>query len=344
MKLRSRWRRWLPVIVALSVAVVASGVLVVTSKEPEAKTLIVYNGRSHYGGEAAFKAFTRETGIKVTLFGGDAQTLHDRLKSEGTRTPADLLVTVDGANLWRAKSEGLLAKVNSAAIDKAVPASLRDSDGFWTAISTRVRTPMRSTARVAEGAVRSYEDLGDPQWKGRLCLRTSTSIYNQSLVADLIAKRGAAAAEALLRSWMANEPRIVANDVELLNALNDGRCDVGLANHYYLARILKKTPDFAVAPAFPVDDAEGAHANFSGVGVVKASDRRADAIKLMEFLVQREAQISIGEQGEFPANPDVEPIAVVRPWRSVKLDPIDAEGAARDGAAAVALMQKVGWA
>jgi len=315
---------------------------VITSGDSD-DALVVYNGRSHYGGEEAFADFTRVTGIKVELFGGDAQTLHDRLKSEGDDTPADLLVTVDGANLWRAKDEGLLEEVDSPTIAEHVPASLRDPDNTWTAISTRVRTPMRSTERVPDGVVRTYEDLGDPRWKGRLCLRTSNSIYNQSLVADFIVKRGEAATEALLRTWISNGPRILGNDIEVLNALEDGRCDIGLTNHYYLARILTKTPAFRVAPAFPVDDPRGAHANLSGVGVVKATDRRADAVRLMEFLVQREAQVSIGEMGEFPANPEVEPIEVVRPWRDVKLDPIDAEGAGRHAADAVALMQKVGW-
>ncbi len=342
MELRSPWRRWLPAIIALVVAVLAAGALVLASGDSDA-ALVVYNGRSHYGGEDAFAAFTRDTGIKVTLFGGDAQTLHDRLKSEGDDTPADLLVTVDGANLWRAKNEGLLQPVESAIIARSIPATLRDPDNTWTALSTRVRIPMRSTERVTDGAVRSYENLGDPRWKGRLCLRTSNSIYNQSLVADLIAKRGEAATEALLRSWMSNQPRILGNDIAVLDAVDDGRCDVALTNHYYLARKLQTNPDFKVAPAFPVDDAAGAHANVSGVGVVKTTDRRADAVKLMEFLVQREAQTDIAEMGEFPANPDVQPIAVVRPWRQVKLDPINAEGAGEHAAEAVALMQKVGW-
>jgi iron(III) transport system substrate-binding protein len=341
-ELRSPWRRWLPAIVALVVAVLAAGALVLASRDSD-EALVVYNGRSHYGGEDAFKAFTRETGIKVKLFGGEAQTLHDRLKSEGDDTPADLLVTVDGANLWRAKNEGLLQPVESATIARSIPAALRDPDNTWTALSTRVRIPVRSTERVPDGVIRSYDDLGDPRWKGRLCLRTSNSIYNQSLVADLIAKRGEAATEALLRTWVSNQPRILGNDIAVLNAVDDGTCDVALTNHYYLARKLKANPAFKAAPAFPVDDAAGAHANLSGVGVVKASDRRADAVKLMEFLVQREAQTAIAELGEFPANPDVEPIEVVRPWREIKLDPIDAEGAGEHAADAVALMQKVGW-
>ncbi|MDP1795679.1 MAG: extracellular solute-binding protein [Acidimicrobiales bacterium] len=339
--LRSPIRRWLPVIIALVVAVVAAGVLVVTSGESD-DAVVVYNGRSHYGGEEAFAAFTRETGIKVKLFGGDAQSLHDRLEGEGANTKADLLITVDGANLWRAKNAGFLLAANSTVIDDAIPATLRDADHMWTALSTRVRTPMRST-KVAADAVPTYESLGDPKWKGKLCLRTSTSIYNLSLVADFIAKRGEAATEALLRSWMANKPKILGNDVEVLNAINRGRCDVGLANHYYLARQLLKNSSYRVAPAFPTAEPAGVHANLSGAGVVKYTDRKADAVKLLEFLVQREAQEAFAEQGEFPANPDVEPIEVVAEWRDVKLDPINSEAAGKDGKAAVRLMRKVGW-
>jgi iron(III) transport system substrate-binding protein len=210
-------------------------------------------------------------------------------------------------------------------------------------VSTRVRTIVRSTERVAADAVDSYADLADPKWKGRVCLRTSNNIYNQSLVADLIAKRGEAAAEELLRSWMANDPRIFGNDVQIINAIKADECDLGLVNHYYLVRQLKEDADLPVTPAWPEQAGDGAHANLSGAGVVKATDRREDAIRLLEFLTQRAAQEAIAENGEFPANPDVDPIDLVMPWRDVKLDPIDSPGAAEHAADAVALMQRVGW-
>ncbi|HEX8103887.1 MAG TPA: extracellular solute-binding protein [Solirubrobacteraceae bacterium] len=337
-------RRWWAVL-ALAVAIVgATGVLLASAGGAD-NALVVYNGRSHYGGEEAFAAFTRETGIKVKLFGGEAETLHQRLKSEGARTPADVLVTVDGANLARAKQEGLLRPVRSAAIDRAVPAGLRDPDGTWTALSTRVRTPMVSTERVGAGAVRSYEDLGDARWKGRLCLRTSNNIYNQSLVADFIAKRGAARTERLLRSWMANDPTILGSDVDVLKAIAADRCDAGLTNHYYLARMLKDDPEFPVAPAWPDQGAgrPGAHANLSGAGVVAASDRPEQAQKLVEFLVEREAQEAIAANGEFPANPRVPPAAHIRRWAGIRTEPIDVPGAAAHAQDAVALMAKVGW-
>src|SRR5829696_7245707 len=316
MNRRTLLRRWSPAILLAVALVGATGVLLASAGDSD-DALVVYNGRSHYGGEGAFEAFTKETGIRVKLFGGEAEALHQRLKSEGAGSPADVLVTVDGANLWRAKDEGLLTPVRSRVIDAAIPASLRDADGQWTALSTRVRTPMRSTERVPAGAVRSYEDLGDARFRGRLCLRTSNNIYNQSLVADLIAKRGAAATEKLLRSWMANAPRILGSDVDVLKAIAAGRCDVGLTNHYYLARLLKDDPRFPVAPAWPDQQGDGAHANLSGAGVVRTTDRRAEAVRLLEFLVQREAQQEIAENGEFPANPRVPVAEHIRSWPRV---------------------------
>jgi iron(III) transport system substrate-binding protein len=339
---KSALRRWWPALAVALASLIAAGVLLASAGDAD-DALVVYNGRSHYGGEEAFAAFTRETGIEVKLFGGDAEALHQRLKSEDGDTPADVLVTVDGANLARAEDEGLLLPVRSDVIAGTIPAKLRAGDGTWTALSTRVRTPMRSTERVPAGAVRSYEDLGDPRWRGRLCLRTSNNIYNQSLVADMITKRGEAAAERLLRTWMANRPRILGSDVEVLKAIAADRCDVGLTNHYYLARELAANPDFPVAPAWPDQDAAGAHANLSGAGIVKATDRRDDAVRLVEFLVGREAQRAIAENGEFPANPKVPPAPSIRDWAGVKTDPIDVQGAGRHARDAVALMSEVGW-
>jgi len=305
--------------------------------------VVVYNGRSQYGDEQAFKAFEEQTGLDVELRGGTAPELFERLRREGAETPADLLVTTDLANLWRAKEAGLLEPVTTPALQGNVGEGLSDSDGAWWGLSTRIRTPMRSTSRVPADAITSYEDLGDPRFRGRLCLRTSNNEYNQSFVADRIAKQGEAETEELLRAWMANQPRILGSDVDVLDAINAGRCDVGLTNHYYLGRELAENPRFAVTPAWPDQDGAGAHTNLSGVGLVKGSEHRAAAIQLMEFLTAREAQESIVENSEFAANPEVAPAQHIRDWAGVKTDPIDVEGAGPALAKAVALMQRVGW-
>jgi iron(III) transport system substrate-binding protein len=304
---------------------------------------VVYNGRSQYGDEKAFSSYEKQTGQSVELRGGTAPELFERLRSEGDDTPADLLVTTDLANLWRAEEAGMLEPVRSRTLEQQVPERLRDAQGAWYGLSVRIRTPMRSTERVAADAVTDYADLGDPQFKGKLCLRTSNNEYNQSLVADRIAKHGAAATEKLLRGWMANEPKILGSDVDVLEAIAAGRCDVGLTNHYYLGRLLKDEPGFPVAPAWPDQDGAGAHANLSGVGLVKGAEHRKNAIALMEHLTAPEAQRDIVENSEFAANPDVPPAEHLRAWADVKLDPIDVEQAGRRLPEAVALMQTVGW-
>src|SRR5215204_7606919 len=304
--------------------------------------VVVYNGRSQYGDEAAFKSFEDATGKRLELRGGTAPELFERLRSEGSETPADLLVTTDLANLWRAKEAGLLAPVSTPALERQVPEQWRDPDGDWWGLSLRIRTPMRSTS-VDPELVQSYEDLGSPRWKGKLCLRTSNNEYNQSLVADMLAKRGPGETRALLESWMANEPQILGSDVDVLEAIAARRCDVGLTNHYYLARILADDPDFPVAPAWPDQDGAGAHANLSGVGLVKGSAHVADATSLMEHLTSPEGQREIVANGELATNPDVAPAPHIADWADVKLDPIDV---ARAGALlpdAVRLMQDVGW-
>jgi iron(III) transport system substrate-binding protein len=304
--------------------------------------VVVYNGRSQYGDEKVFEQWEDATGKSLELRGGTAPELFERLRSEGDGTPADLLVTTDLANLWRAKEAGLLRPVSTDRLEAQVPEDLRDPDGAWWGLSVRIRTPMRSTAVPAD-SVTSYEDLGDPQWRGKLCLRTSNNEYNQSFVADRIVKHGAAGTEKLLRSWMANDPQILGSDVDVLDAIAAGRCDVGLTNHYYLARELKEKPDFPVTPAWPDQDGAGAHTNLSGVGLVKGAEHRADAIRLMEFLTDREAQETIASNGEFAANPDVPPAAHIRDWAGVKTDLIDVDRAGRALPQAVALMQEVGW-
>ena len=337
--IRMRWP--LPVAAVVLIAVIAGWSVVSSGDDGDA--LVVYNGRSHYGDEQVFSDFEELTGVDIVLRGGTGPELYERLRSEGEDTPADLLITTDLANLWRADDAGLLADVDTPALEANVPAPLHDPGGAWWAVSTRLRVPVVSTERVDEGAVTSYEDLGDPRYRGRTCLRTSNSEYNQSLVADMIAKRGPDATEALLESWMANDPQILNSDGELLAVIAAGDCDVGLSNHYYLGRALEEDPDFPVAPAWPDQDGAGAHANVSGVGLVQWTDHREDAIALMEYLTSPPAQEEIVSRSEFAANPAVPPEEDIRDWADVKIDPIAVEEAGPLLDDAVALMAKVGW-
>src|SRR5918998_4976928 len=339
----SRWTRRRIGLLAGAVLIAIALLAVAAVALGGSADVVVYNGRSQYGDEQAFEAFEDETGLEVELRGGTAPELFERLRREGDETSADLLVTTDLANLWRAKQAGVLEPVDTPALRDNVGERLHDPDGAWWGISTRLRVPMRSTERVPESALTTYEDLGDPRFRGRLCLRTSNNEYNQSFVADRIAKRGEAETEELLRSWMANQPQILGSDVDVLDAIAAGRCDVGLTNHYYLGRMLKDNPRLAIAPVWPDQDGAGAHANVSGVGLVKDAEHREAAVRLMEFLTAREAQEAIVSNSEFAANPDVQPPGHIRGWDDLKTDPIDSEKAGPALPAAVALMQRVGW-
>ena len=341
--IQSRRGRRLAGLTLVLAVLAAVGALALASAGGDEDALVVYNGRSHYGGEAAFKRFERETGIKVKLLGGDAAELHERLVSEGKDTPADVLVTVDAANLWRAKDAGLLRPENLPALRLNAPAALRDPAGEWFAVSRRVRTVVRSPERVPAGAVKTYADLGDPRWRGKVCLRTSNNVYNQSFVADMLVKRGPERTEAMLRRWMANDPRILGSDVEVLKAIERGDCDLGLVNHYYLGRELEEDPRFPVAPVWVEQQGRGVHTNLSGAAVVKSSDRRAQAARLVAYLTEPRQQRDLAEKSEFPANPRVPPPAHIRKWTGFKTDPMDVAAAGREHDAAVRLMARVGW-
>jgi iron(III) transport system substrate-binding protein len=325
----------------LLVAIVA--VVIVTSGSSEDE-IVVYTARSHYGEEEPFREFARDRGKDLRLFGGSASELYERLKSEGDRTRADVLITVDAANLWRAKEAGLLQEVSSDVLQHNVPADLRDPDGQWFGLTLRARTIMRSTDRVDDDEVPTYASLGDPRWQGELCLRSSTSEYNVSFVADRIAKDGEGETEEMLRRWMENDPEILGSDADVLDAIADGRCDVGLANSYYLGRELEEDADFPVAPVWADQDGRGTHVNLSGFGVVRDAEHRDDAVALLEFLsAQPQQEVFVQSNHEFGVDPDVTPTPELERFGDFKRDPIDVDGAGEHLEDAVRLMNEVGW-
>jgi iron(III) transport system substrate-binding protein len=318
------------------------GVVLATSGGGDGLT--IYTARSHYGDERPFDTFAADTGDDLTLFGGSAPELFERLSSEGDQTEADLLVTVDAANLWRAEQAGLLMPLRSAAVERNVPADLRDPDGEWFGITTRARTIMRSTERVEEGEASTYADLGDPRWRDRLCLRSGTSEYNVSFVADRIAKDGEAETREMLERWMANDPEILGSDVDVLNAIADGDCDVGFTNSYYLGRELEEDPDFPVAPVWADQDGRGTHVNLSGIGVVAATDDREGARELVEYLTSPEQQRTFAANNhEFPVGDPADTTEEITQFGEFKRDPIDVAGAGAQLETAVQMMSEVGW-
>ena len=299
------------------------GVIVATSGT-SSDELVIYSARSHYGEEEPFERFAKDTGNDLRLRGGSASELYERLRSEGDDTPADILITVDAANLWRAKEAGLI-----------------DS---WKPLTLRARTIMRSTERVKAGEVTTYEGLGDPRWKGRLCLRSGTSEYNLSFVADRLAKDGRAATERMLRRWMANDPDIRGSDTDVLNAIADGDCDVGLTNSYYLGRELEEDSDFPVTLEWADQQGRGTHVNLSGLGVVRGTDQPETARRLIEFLLEpRQQEVFAQNNHEFPVVEGAQPSPEIARFGDFKRDPIDVDGAGARLKEALNLMDEVGW-
>jgi iron(III) transport system substrate-binding protein len=318
-------RRLLAIVIGGTVLLVAAfvGVVLATSGS-SSDELVLYSARSHYGEEKPFEDFAKEKGIDLTIRGGSASELYERLRSEGSNTPADVLITVDAANLWRAREAGII-----------------DS---WKPLTERARTIMRSTERVGPNDVTTYEGLGDPRWKGKLCLRSGTSEYNVSFVADRLAKDGRAATEQMLRRWMANDPKIFGSDTDVLEKIADGDCDVGLTNSYYLGRELEEDPDFPVAPVWADQDGRGTHVNLSGLGVVRSSDRPEEARELIDYLRQpAEQEIFAQNNHEFPVVRGAKPSKEIAQFGTFKRDPIDVSGAGERLDEALKLMDEVGW-
>jgi iron(III) transport system substrate-binding protein len=306
--------------------------------------VIVYSARSHYGQEPAFEAFTRKTGIQVKIFGGNSSELFERLRAEGDKTPADVLVTVDAGNLWNAARAGLLSRVDSPELQANVPAHLRDPENQWFGLTMRARTIMYNTKKVRPEALSTYEALGDSKWKGRICLRTSSYIYNQSFLATMIKRHGEARTEAIVRGWVANQPILINSDTKILEAIAAGQCDVGIANTYYLARILAKDPSFPVAPFWANQQTTGTHVNISGAGVTAHAKNRANAVKLIEFLSSPEAQQMFADSNfEYPVNPQAAVHPLIARWGKFKQDDINVAAAGEFQAAATRLADRAGY-
>jgi len=310
-----------------------------------ADTLVVYSARNEQLIKPVFDAYTRETGVEVVFTTGDAAVLIERLAAEGRNSPADVLLTVDAGELWNASERGLLQPVKSAVLEKNVPAHLRDPAGRWFGLSMRARTLAYSPKRVDPATLSTYEALAAPAWKGRLCLRTSKKVYNQSLVATMIAAQGEAATERIVRGWVANlATDVFANDTQLLEAIAAGQCDVGIVNTYYFGRILKERPDFPVKLFWANQGEGGVHVNISGAGIAKHSRRTAAATRFLEWLSGNAAQTHFaGVNLEFPVNPQAAVDPLVKSWGSFEPSLINVAEAGRLQPAAVRLMDRAGY-
>jgi iron(III) transport system substrate-binding protein len=307
--------------------------------------LVVYSERKEPLIQPIFERYTAETGVRVRWLTDAAPVLIERIAAEGANRRADLFMAVDAGSLWQAAERGLLQPLASAALEAAVPAHLRDPQGRWVGLSLRARTIVHSTERVQPDELTTYAALAEPQWRGRLCLRSSKKVYNQSLTAMLIERLGVAETERILRGWVANLATApFADDTLLAQAIAAGQCDVGIINTYYLARLQQDTPGFAVAVAWPDQDAAGVHVNISGAGVVAGSSNAHAAQALLEWLASDEVQQQFAALNlEYPVRAGVAIDPLVAGWGEFRPDPVNVAVAGARQAEAVQLMDRVGW-
>lgn len=311
----------------------------------ETRELVVYSARKYQLVEELFREYARLRGVEVKFVTDDGAPLVARLRAEGRNSPADVLMTVDAGDLWRAQSAGLLRPVASRTLEANIPAHLRDPGGRWFGLSLRARTIAYARERVRPDELSSYAALGDPKWKGRLCLRSGKHVYNQSLVAILIAEHGEAEAERIVRSWIGNLATApFSNDTLLLEAIAAGQCDVGIVNSYYLGRLQAERGGFPVALHWADQAGAGVHVNISGAGVTRFSRNPDEARRFLEWLSSPEVQARFaGANYEYPANPAVAPPAAVAAWGPFKQNVINVGRAGELQPAAVRLMDRAGW-
>lgn len=311
----------------------------------QAKELVVYSSRQEHLIKPVFELYTEQTGVKINYITDSEAPLMARLRAEGANTPADMFITVDAGNLWQAEQMGLFRAVKSDVIEGNIPSQYRAESGQWTGLSLRARTIVYSTERVDPADLSTYEALADDEWKGRLCLRTSKKVYNQSLVATMIETLGEERTTEVVKGWVGNlETPVFSNDTSLMEAIDAGQCDVGIVNTYYFGRLHKDNPDVKVALFWPNQDDRGVHVNISGAGVTQHTKQPEEAIKFLEWMTTPEAQrIFADVNQEFPANESVEPSDEVAAWGDFKKDTINVEVAGRRQPEAVMLMDRERW-
>ncbi len=320
-----------------------------------AKEVNLYTSRHYDSDDALYQKFTDKTGIKVNVISGKGKALMERLASEGTSSPADVFITVDAGNLWKVQKDGMFQSINSSMVDNIVPANLRGPNNEWVGIAKRSRVmyynPVTVSSDEMEGL--SYEDLSDPKWKGRVAIRSSGNMYNQSLVSSLIANHGVDATEAWAKDFVGNLARKPeGNDRAQIMAVANGEADIAVANSYYIGLMLsgKKGEEQQSAATkvelhFPGQNGRGAHINVSGAGLLKNAPNKGNAVKFIEFLLTDEAQSHIvNNTYEFPMREGVAPSDLIAQFGSgFKEDQTAVASYGEFNPEAVKLMDRAGW-
>ena len=317
----------------------------------QAQEVNVYNSRHYNSDKAIYEAFTAKTGSKVNVIEGNHDELIQRMKSEGTGSPADLFITVDAGRLALAARDGLLAPAKSKTLDEVVPAHLRNPDGMWYGLSTRARILVYAKDRLKPEDLKDYEDLAKPFLKGRVLTRSGTHPYNLALTASLVAANGEAKTEEWAKGLVANLARAPkGGDTDQIRAVAAGEGDVAISNSYYLGKLItsSKPEDRAVAEKvgaiFPNQTNRGTHVNLSGAGVVKTAPHPKEAVMLLEFLVSPEAQRNFADGNmEFPVNPAVQPHPALAALGAFKQDKLNAGSYLDHNQQALQIMDRAGW-
>jgi len=311
----------------------------------------VYSARQEALIKPLLDRFSAETGIAVNLVTGDGDALLARLRNEGLNSPADLLLTSDAGNLYRAQQADLLQPVTSAALDAAVPNHLRSDQGFWYGLSLRARVLVYAPDRVNPAELGDYAVLAEPAWNQRICVRSSSNIYNQSMVAGMLASQGAEATEAWLQGFVANFARPPqGGDRDQIKAVASGQCDLALVNSYYLGGMLRSEDVEERAAAeqvqlfWPNQAGRGVHVNISGAGVTRSAAHPEEALQLIEFLLREDSQQWYAEaNNEYPVRPGIAPSALLQSWGEFRADPLKVSELGRLNAAAVMAMDRASW-
>ncbi|MEM7770249.1 MAG: Fe(3+) ABC transporter substrate-binding protein [Cyanobacteria bacterium P01_A01_bin.37] len=321
------------------------------SAVPSSGELNLYSSRHYDTDDALYKGFTDITGIEINLIEAEADELLSRIESEGENSPADVLMTVDAGRLWRAEEKGLFQAVDSPTLDAAIPENLRHPDGLWFGLTQRARVLVYNRDVVDPSELSTYENLAEDQWAGRVCIRSSSNIYNQSLVGSMVESIGVEAAEAwvsgLVRN-LAREPE--GGDTDQIKAVAAGQCDVAVANHYYWAR-LAKSDDAAdqeiaaqVGIFFPNQGDRGTHVNISGAGIVAYAPNYDNAVAFLEYLTTPEAQEIFAEgNNEYPVVDGVKIDDVVSALGDFKVDAVNVSAYGSNNAEVLQISDRAGW-
>jgi iron(III) transport system substrate-binding protein len=310
-----------------------------------AADLVVYSARNEHLIAPIFEAYSAKTGKKIDFMTGKEAALVQRILAEGARTPADLLVTVDAGNLWYAADAGVLQPVDSEVLEANIPPHLRDPGNRWFGLSVRARTIVYHADRVRPEELSTYEDLAEGRWKGRLVLRTSQKVYNQSLVAMMIQDMGPDAAAAVVAGWVTNlAVPPLSSDTKVLEAIDSGVGDVGIVNTYYYGRLLKKRPELPLRLFWPNQDTTGVHVNVSGGGVTTHAKHPEAAVAFLEWVSGEAAQNLFADVNmEYPVNPKTQVHPMVQDWGTFTASRRNVASAGEYQADAIRLMDRAGY-